>query len=53
MTVVRVREQGTLGRTISSAADPTFAAEFCCVLSREGVPFSPRQLLAKIRAFLQ
>ena len=54
MTVVRVREQGALGWTISSAADPqpTFAAEFCCVLSREGVPFSPRQLLAKIRAFL-
>ena len=39
MTVVRVREQGALGRTISFAADPqpTFAAEFCCVLSREGV----------------
>jgi hypothetical protein len=39
VTVVRVREQGALGRTISFAADPqpTFAAEFCCVLSREGV----------------
>ena len=39
MTVVRVRERGALGRTISFAADPqpTFAAEFCCVLSREGV----------------
>ena len=39
MTVVRVRGQGALGRTISFAADPqpTFAAEFCCVLSREGV----------------
>ena len=53
MTVVRVRGQGALGRTISSTADPqpTFAAEFCYVLSREGVPFSPRQLLAKIRGF--
>jgi hypothetical protein len=39
VTVVRIREQGALGRRISFAADPqpTFAAEFCCVLSREGV----------------